>query len=123
MVSGQRGLSIIAGLCAVLFLGADSTRFHGPDGSGVFGDKGTPVKWSATENLVWKTALPGFGASSPITLGDKVFVTCYSGYGLDQDRAGELQGLQFHLVAIDRASGKILWNKTHQARQPELEYR
>ena len=44
-------------------------RFRGPDGRGVSDDKGLPLTWNATENIVWKTPLPGFGASSPITLG------------------------------------------------------
>ena len=42
------------------------SRFRGPNGRGVSADKNTPTTWSETENLAWKTALPGFGASSPV---------------------------------------------------------
>ena len=65
----------LAVLCTVLFAGADWTRFRGPEGSGVVDDTGLPTTWSAGENVVWKTALPGFGSSSPITLGDRIFLT------------------------------------------------
>ena len=76
-----------------------------------------------TENIAWKTQLPGPGASSPITLGDKVFVTCYSGYGLDENEPGDLEHLQHHVLCIDRAQGKILWDKTVKARLPETSYK
>ena len=53
------------------------TRFRGPDGSGVSTEAvSTPTTWSDTENLKWKTALPGPGSSSPIVVGDKIFLTC-----------------------------------------------
>ncbi len=117
----QRTL-IIAALSLTMFTGADWTRFRGPGGSGVSDDKGLPTTWSATENVVWKTAMPGFGASSPITLGDKIFVTCYSGYGLDKEEPGELKNLRRHLLCVDRDSGKILWEATSKALLPELEY-
>ncbi len=56
-------------------------QFRGPGGLGVSEEMGLPVTWSAGQNLVWKTELPGAGASSPIVIGDKIFLTCYSGYG------------------------------------------
>lgn len=110
-------------LAALGCLAADWNRFRGPDASGVAADQAVPAVWSATENLVWKTALPGFGTSSPITVGDKIFVTCYSGYGLDEDSPGNVEDLQHHLVCLDRTSGKILWDKTSKAQLPENEYR
>ena len=116
-------MPILISLSTLLLLGADWTRFRGPDATGVASDKDTPVTWSAKENVVWKTPLPGFGASSPITLGDKIFLTCYSGYGLDPDRPGEQSNLKLHLVCVSRADGKILWDKTQEARTPETEYR
>src|SRR5260221_439550 len=76
--------------CLVLFamgvgtaVGADWPQFRGPGGLGVSAEKGLPIEWSATKNIVWRTKLPGMGASSPVTLGNRVFVTCYSGYGLE----------------------------------------
>lgn len=123
MVGRSLRLGAFAVLSAVLLSGADWPRFRGPDGAGTSGDKTSPVIWSSGENVAWKTALPGYGASSPITLGDKVFVTCYSGYGLDQDQPGDVKNLRLHLLAIDRANGKILWSKTQDSGIPEQEYR
>src|SRR5262245_36655396 len=56
-------------------------RFRGPDGSGVSADPNVPAAWSVTRNLAWQLDLPGPGSSSPIVWDDRVFVTCYSGYG------------------------------------------
>ncbi len=109
-------------LCVALFSGADWTRFRGPEGAGVSDDTGLPSTWSATENIVWKTALPGFGSSSPITLGDKIFLTCYSGYGFDPREPGNQTGLLQHALCVDRATGGILWDKRVDPRLPETDY-
>jgi len=99
------------------------TRFRGPDGSGVSTEAAaTPTKWSDTENLKWKTALPGPGSSSPIVVGDKIFVTCWSGYGVDRDGGGDQANLKRHLICIDKSSGKIAWDKSVPAVLPEDEY-
>ena len=50
-------------------------QFRGPQSSGVTEDPRLPDKWSATENIAWKTAIPGIGWSSPIVWGDQIFVT------------------------------------------------
>ncbi len=97
----------------------DWPRFRGPNGSGVSTDTKVPVTWSDSENLKWKTALPGPGSSSPIVVGDRVFVTCYSGYGVTRRDAGNLEDLKRHLLSIDRADGKIVWSKTIDAAMPE----
>jgi outer membrane protein assembly factor BamB len=116
-----RQLAIVA-LFVVLFAGADWTRFRGPSGSGISDDKDVPAKWSSSENIVWKTALPGFGASSPITLGDKIFLTAYTGYGLDADAPGQQGKLGLHVLCIDRTTGEIVWDKTVDPKLPETPY-
>ncbi len=113
---------IVVCLSIVLFAGADWPEFRGPGGSGVSDDTGLPLTWSATENIAWKTPLPGFGASSPITLGGEIFLTCYSGYGLDKDEPGQLEGLMHHVVCLERGSGKILWDSSSKGRMPDREY-
>ena len=101
----------------------DWTRFRGPDGSGVALDSDSlPTGWSPSANLAWKTQLPGPGASSPIIVGGKAFVTCYSGYGLTQENPGEIENLVRHLVCIDVQSGKVLWQKDVKAALPEDPY-
>lgn len=116
--------------CFALLLGStvagsgwgEWTRFRGPNGLGKSEEKGLPVKWSATENIIWRTELPGAGASTPVTDGKRVYVTCYSGYGLSPAEPGKMEDLMRHLVCIDRASGKILWNKDFKPLLPEHKY-
>ena len=68
-------------------LASDWPRFRGPNGSGVSPDEApAPTTWSDTENLKWKVALPGPGSSSPIVVGQRVYVTCWDGYGVDGQR-------------------------------------
>ncbi len=114
--------TVLVGLSALLFLGADWTRFRGPNATGVSEDTGLPVNWSASENVAWKTALPGYGASSPTTLGDKIFLTCYSGYGYDRSSPGDQAKLRHHVLCMDRADGEILWSQEVEARPPMADY-
>ena len=101
---------------------ADWLQFRGPGGLGIAPDKGMPLKWSADTNLAWKAELPGPGASSPIVVGDRVFVTCYSGYGLSKDEPGDQKNLKRHLVCVDRKTGKMLWTRDVAALVPEPNY-
>ncbi len=102
---------------------SDWTRFRGPDGSGVAVDSDSlPSTWSPTANLAWTTPLPGPGASSPIIVGGKAFVTCYSGYGLTQENPGDIENLARHLVCVDLQTGKVLWQKDVKAALPEDPY-
>jgi outer membrane protein assembly factor BamB len=57
-----------------------------------------PTKWSQTENIVWKTPLPGWGNSTPAIWKDAIFVTTQ-----DKDR--------LLLLRIDRVTGKVAWEK------------
>lgn len=102
---------------------ADWLRFRGPNGSGVSEESdATPTKWGGESNLRWTTDLPGAGVSSPIVVGDRVFVTCYSGYGLDRQNPGEMKDLKRHLVCLDAKSGSIKWNREIAAVLPEDPY-
>lgn len=74
--------------------------WRGPNGDGISTAKTLPLKWSATENIAWKTPIPGKGHSSPIVWGDRIFLsTCMEDNG------------QRLLLALDRKSGKILWQR------------
>ena len=70
--------------------GADWPQFRGPNGSGVSAEKGLPGTWSAKENVAWKVELPGPGTSSPVFIGDRIFITCYTGSNVP----GQPQGAQ-----------------------------
>lgn len=104
-------------------LGSDWTRFRGPNGSGVaIESESVPAAWSPSANLAWKTPLPGPGVSSPIVVGDKVFLTCYSGYGLSQEDPGDIKNLMRHLLCFDLQTGEKLWQSDVKAALPEDPY-
>ena len=100
----------------------DWTQFRGPGSAGVSEELSLPTSWSGEENVVWKTKLPGPGSSSPITLGDKIYLTCYSGYGVDKMNPGDIANLKRHLICLDRSSGQILWDSPVAAKLPEQAY-
>jgi len=96
---------------------ADWPQLRGPNGNGIApADSKPPTVWSVSKNLRWKVGLPGQGSSTPIVSGNRVFVTCYSGYG---DGGGSMEKLERHLVCLDRDDGKILWDKSVPADLPE----
>ncbi|QDV23292.1 outer membrane protein assembly factor BamB family protein [Aureliella helgolandensis] len=109
--------------CASGLAAEDWSRFRGPNGDGTARDsQPVPSQWSPQENLKWKAELPGAGVSSPIVVGDRVFVTCYSGYGVDRNQVGNIEDLKRHLVCVDSQSGRILWDKSVAAVMPEDPY-
>jgi outer membrane protein assembly factor BamB len=99
-------------LLAVQAPAADWPQFRGPHSSGVSTETGLPLEWSASRNVVWKAPLPGPGSSSPIVFGDHVYVTCYSGYGLDRKSPGAIAQLKRHLVCLSRTTGEASWTRT-----------
>jgi len=99
--------------------GGDWARFRGPSGMGTSDATGLPVTWSQNENVVWKTALPGPGASSPIVFGDRIYVTCYTGYFVPGQPGGSLEQLKRHLIALRKDTGQIVWDQAVPAELPE----
>jgi len=85
---------------------ADWPAFRGPNGDGISSDQKIPTQWSDEQNLKWKLKMPGKGFSSPIIVGDYVFVTCYSGAD------GALSALKRHLLCVQRYKGNLVWSKT-----------
>ncbi len=99
----------------------DWPRFRGPGGMGVSDASGLPLEWDQSKSLVWKTALPGPGASSPITFGDRVYLTYYTGYFIPDQPGGSLEQLKRHLIALRLDDGQIVWDKAVPAKLPEEE--
>src|ERR1019366_5643823 len=99
----RRFFQIAVALTAFTTLGADWRQFRGPGGSGTSEETGLPVTWSEKENIVWRAKLPGPGTSFPIVVGKRVYLTCYSGYGLSAFKKGDNEhedpkALMRHLV-------------------------
>ena len=101
-------------------MAAEWPQFRGPGGQGTTSEKNLPLTWSDTKNIAWKTELPGFGASSPIVLDDRLYVTCYSGYGIDQKNPGQMADLLLHVVCLGD-DGNIVWDQQVQPKLPESE--
>jgi outer membrane protein assembly factor BamB len=81
------------------------------------------LEWSETKNIRWKVALPGRGHSTPIVWGDRIFITTAIPYGeplepIYDNAPGSHDNLpvthhhQFVVLAVNRANGKILWQRT-----------
>ncbi len=94
-------------LCAVLALSVLTTlaidaddwpQWRGPDANSVAKAGAYPTKFSPTENVIWKVKLPGVGSSTPMVLGEQIFVTCGN-----EGRDG--------VLAYDW-KGEVLWQKT-----------
>ena len=94
-------LALSAFTCCWLAGGAPAQeawpQFRGPDGNGCSGAKGLPLTWSETEHIRWKTAVPGQGWSSPVVLGNQIWM---------QTALEEGKSLRAVCVALD--SGQLL---------------
>ena len=97
--------------------------FRGPNASGVADGQELPDGWNAKtgENILWRTPIPGLAHSSPIVWGDRVFVTTAISsrpnatfkpglYG-DGDASDDSSPHQWALYAIDKRTGKIVWDR------------
>jgi outer membrane protein assembly factor BamB len=123
MNTTRRLIVILVMICATQVDAKDWPGFRGATYQGRTSDKYLPLTWSDTENVRWKKALPGFGSSSPIVVRGRVYVTCYSGYGLDKDEPGDPGSLQRHVMCFKTSNGQLLWQKSFEAVQPELPYK
>jgi outer membrane protein assembly factor BamB len=103
--------------------GQNWPSFRGPNAAGVADGKPTAVKWDATsgQNIAWKTPVAGVAVSSPIVWGDRVFVSTAIGQdpkeGIRTGQYGDVEPITdasmhtWHLIALDKASGKVVWDK------------
>src|SRR5687768_17515607 len=119
-----RAILILAlATCAGPAAAADQwAQFRGPSAGAVADDPALPETWSETENVTWKTDIPGTGWSSPIAWGDLVFVTATIGGANEPapikglydpgDENGRTRSSAEHrwmIYAVDFQSGKIRW--------------
>lgn len=114
---------LVLAFVSIIFLAANWPSFRGSDGTATAPDSKTPTHWSKMSGISWLMPLPGAGGSSPIIWGDQVFVTCYSGYGLDQDEPGEQKDLRLQLLCVGLEDGKLVWAREIEPRLPEEDYR
>ena len=118
-------------------------QWRGPLGNGLAPDANPPVKWSETENVKWKVAVPGFGTSTPVIWQDKVFLLTAIAPAKDEEappaaeaapvgpgegrrqrggggmtREKPTEKFQFVVLCLMRDSGKTIWQKTVRAEVP-----
>jgi outer membrane protein assembly factor BamB len=96
-------------------------QFRGPGSTGVADDPRLPDTWSETENVIWKTDIPGMGWSSPIIWGKRVFLTSAVSTGeIEKPKKGLYFGGErkksddehrYVVYALDFDTGKVLWEK------------
>lgn len=98
----RRNLSI---LICTLWVAANAAAWaenwpswRGPEANGVSSERNLPLRWSATENVSWKLAMPSWSGATPIVWGDRVF--------LNVAEANDL-----YLWCVDRAKGQLAWKK------------
>jgi outer membrane protein assembly factor BamB len=109
---------------------SDWPSFRGREASGVSDSQNLPDTWNPAtgENIKWRTPIPGLAHSSPIVAGDTIYVTsAISGkdnatfkpglYG-DGDASDDRSVHRWMLYAIDKRTGKILWERTAVQSEP-----
>ena len=100
----QRGSQLVLSgllLCSISATSGNWPEWRGPNGDGSTSETGLPLQWSATENVAWKTALPGDGNSTPVVWGDRIFLAQAS----SRDKTERL------LMCFARADGRRLWER------------
>ena len=104
--------------------------FRGPGASGIAAGQNLPEKWHAKtgENILWKTRIPGLAHSSPVVWGDRIFVasavssrgaaTFKPGLYGDGDASDDRSPHKFVLYALDKRTGKTVWERVAIERAP-----
>jgi outer membrane protein assembly factor BamB len=105
-------------------------QFRGTQSRGISSEINLPSKWSATENIAWKSDIPGRGWSSPIVWGNQIFVTSVINSGTTEEAK---KGLyfggerpkppttvhQYKVYCLDLSTGKIIWERLAHEGIPE----
>jgi outer membrane protein assembly factor BamB len=128
--------AVVATLATIPLMAAGSDDTHNPHWAQWRGPNGQGIAtgvyqdtWSATENIAWKSEIPGRGHSSPIVWGDRIFITTsiqgkhvpgrkapdHLGFDLkpgyvNPDSTAVDYDHSLHVLGIDAKTGKILWN-------------
>jgi outer membrane protein assembly factor BamB len=93
----MRSTLLLAATLAAPAFADNWPAFRGPHGNGHTDAAGLPVRWSETENVRWKTPVPGKAWSSPVVWGDRVWLT-----------NATPDGKELSALAVDLATGKVL---------------
>jgi outer membrane protein assembly factor BamB len=98
-------------------------QFRGPSGSGLGDGAHPPVQWDTSKgtNIVWTVEIPGLAVSSPVAWGDRIYITTAvssdakqtfrTGLYGDTDSAADRSPHQWKVLALDKKTGKLLWEQ------------
>jgi outer membrane protein assembly factor BamB len=105
-------IAIAAVLLSAVARAENWPQWRGPALNGLSGETGLPVRWSKTENISWRLALPAWSGSTPIIWGEHIFLNV-------------AEGATLSLWAVERAKGTPLWKKhlsggNHQERKQNM---
>jgi outer membrane protein assembly factor BamB len=100
-------------------------QWRGPHATGVSTTANPPLEWSETKNVRWKVEIPGRGSASPVVWGDRVFVLTAVPMGVTGDAQHAPRGSatprgvhRFVVMALDRRTGKTLWERVAREQEP-----
>src|SRR5437016_10735896 len=118
--------------CVIHASGQNWPSFRGAYAEGIAKGAVTPSTWNVehSENILWKTAVPGLGHSSPIIWGDRLFVTAALNerkaaplkvglYG-DPGSAEDNEAQQWKVFCLNKNTGKVVWEKSAHEGVPKL---
>lgn len=106
----------------------DWPQFRGPNGNGIVSSIEHPKEWNATTNVAWTVDIPGGGWSSPIVIGDKIYLTTAAG---PMRPVGFMQGvanmrptkpeapLTFQVMCLNLKDGSEVWTTPLMEKVPE----
>ncbi|MEI7732716.1 MAG: PQQ-binding-like beta-propeller repeat protein [Verrucomicrobiota bacterium] len=91
--------------------------FRGPNGNGLAPNANPPLTWSETNHIAWKVPVTGRGRSSPIFIGNRIWLTTAVEKNVVRTRIGSddmqvAEHVSLRVVCLDRTSGKSLWETT-----------
>lgn len=104
-------LLVLLGFVATPAPAENWPQFRGPRGDGTSNEKNVPTRWSQTENVAWKSPIPGIGHSSPVVWENSVFLTSATEDG------------KRLLLRLDANSGKLLWESAVASTERESMHR
>jgi outer membrane protein assembly factor BamB len=106
--------------------------WRGPHATGVSKVAKPPLEWSETKNIRWKVEIPGRGSASPVIWDNRLFLMTALPLGIAPAEAHAPRGglatrgtHRFIVLAIDRTTGKTIWERTaiegepHEASHPD----
>src|SRR5882672_3318955 len=100
-------------------------QWRGPYATGVSRSADPPLEWSETKNVRWKVEIPGRGSASPVVWGDRLFLLTAIPMGVTGDAQHAPQGgaqprgvHRFIVMAIDRHTGRTVWERVAREEEP-----